>query len=325
MLLYYLLAIIIIIGGLRYEIGADWFSYNRIFNNSGENIEIGFAIFINIVKFVYSSYLLFIFLVFLISFLIKTLIFKKLSYSFYISLLLYFGLWFFVYDINGIRQGLAIGLIAVSTYYAYKRMLLHYLLWLFAAISIHQSAIVFVPFYLLVGCNIKKIPMLIMLLLIIFLQASGRINNMMNNIIVYFIGKSFNEKFISYSLNKLYNENILLSFTSFHRIFIFFIVLFFTERMYDTRMKNMYRNAAFLSIIIYFLFCNVEIIATRLSLYYRFMECFSLTSFSTLYHKRKNKIIIGLCFYLYILIQVNQNLAIGIDTLIPYKTILSLR
>ena len=50
----------------------------------------------------------------------NTMCFVRCAPNPYLSLMIYLGFWFLSYEMNGIRQGLALGFIGVAVYHAWK-------------------------------------------------------------------------------------------------------------------------------------------------------------------------------------------------------------
>ena len=69
---------------------------------------------------------------------------------------------------------------------------------------------------------------------------------------------------------------------------------------------------------IYLLFGQIEIVATRLSLNYRFVECMTLAGLPSLPSRKENRLIIAYLLFGYVLIQVYSVLSIPDGKLIPF-------
>ena len=132
------------------------------------------------------------------------------------------------------------------------------------------------------------------------------------------IGESYlTNKALSYALSDAFGTNIIFSFTTVHRILIFFLTLFVLKKInIDNNLKQALNMTAFINIIIYFLFCQYEIIATRLSLPFRFTECI-LFSFIPFVFKSHSRIFAILLILIYVEWQVYQTLSIPNGGLLP--------
>ena len=319
--LFFLFFLIIYVAGFRYQVGADWYSYLDIFLGYKEAEEVSTGFISNVLKFLSCGYQVFVFVYFLLSFVLKLWLFNRLSSSFAISLLIYLGFWFLVYDLNGIRQGMSLSFTGIAFYFAYRRRLRYYLLFVLAAISFHASAICFLPFYWMVKLKVSYFYQVVVLCLVVCL-AYFHISEWLLLLLGEIIGESYlTNKALSYALSDAFGTNIIFSFTTVHRILIFFLTLFvLTKINIDNNLKQALNMTAFINIIIYFLFCQYEIIATRLSLPFRFTECI-LFSFIPFVFKSHSRIFAILLILIYVEWQVYQTLSIPNGGLLPYKNI----
>lgn len=105
--------------------------------------------------------------------------------------------------------------------------------------------------------------------------------------------------------------------------YYFLPLIFFIDRVnLSEKTKNIFLWCALLNISIYLLFSEVEIIATRLSLYYRFYECFFLACLPNAFKGKSIKIFVGFLLFLYAISQIIKTLIIPNNDLVPYKSIL---
>ena len=151
-----------ILAGLRYGIGTDYFSYERIYNNyismpnfnfyvyNGLSIEIGFFILVKISKIIFNSYSGFLFLSAFV-----TYFFAILSINRY-GKYRYFGVMIFIYFIllyapsfNIVRQMVSVSIIIYGFKYIENKSFFKYLLIVLLALSFHTSALFCLSFYFL--------------------------------------------------------------------------------------------------------------------------------------------------------------------------------
>ena len=312
------------IAGLRdITVGTDTAHYRDIFNNP-DDIEIGFQWFAEFIKYIGGNFHLFLFLFFFISLSLKVYAFKKVSLYPLLSICIYSSFWFLVYEMNGIRQGLALGFIALSYYFLSVNKNWYFYLSLLGAILFHYSALVFLPIIFIIKKKCTNLIFWIVLGIIVpsaYLGVTSFILEGLGTIIG--VDLRLIERIISYRNDESYNANILYSFSTFVRFVILFITFFFINRVHlSERTKNIFLWCALLNISIYLLFSEVEIIATRLSLYYRFYECFFLACLPNAFKGKVTKILIGFLLCLYALSQIIKTLAIPNNALVPYKSIL---
>lgn len=304
-------------------VGTDYYTYQYIFNTESE-IEVGFVALIKFVKLLGGGYQTFISCIFALSFLIKVFIFRKLSEYPCLSLTIYLGFWFLVYDMNGIRQGLSLSFILCSIYFLLNNRILHYVCTCILAILIHYSAIVFIPFVFLMRIQYSNRIGILIVILAFILAYWGVTGMILNYLTINMLDNSIAGKAISYSIDRNYNANILLSFSTIHRLLIFVVILYFIYRIpLKSNLRNILLWASLINLTLYLLFSGVEIIATRLSLYYRITECISL-SLIPLAFTKKSRIWVGFIILLYVFTQVYSTLSIQDNKLMPYHSYLSL-
>ena len=316
--------ILLYIAGLRdITIGVDTAHYGEIFNNP-DDIEIGYKLTAEFIKYIGGGFHLFLFLFFFLSLSLKLYVFRKISLYPLLSICIYSSFWFLVYEMNGIRQGLALGFIALSYYFLIVKKNWYFYLSLLGAILFHYSALIFLPIIFIIKKKCTNLIFWIVLGIVVpfaYLGATTFILEGLGTI----IGADLRliERIISYQNNEAFNANILYSFSTFVRFVILFTTFFFINRVHlSERTKNIFLWCALLNISIYLLFSEVEIIATRLSLYYRFYECFFLACLPNAFKGKVPKILIGFLLCLYALSQIMKTLAIPNNGLVPYKSIL---
>ena len=312
------------IAGLRdITVGTDTAHYRDIFNNP-DDIEIGFQWFAEGIQYIGGDFHLFLFLFFLISLFLKLYAFKKVSLYPLLSICIYSSFWFLTYEMNGIRQGLALGFIALSYYSLIINKKWYFYLSLLGAILFHYSAFVFLPIIFIVKNKCTNLIFWIVLGVVVSFAYLGATTFILEGLeTIIGVDLRLIERIISYQNNESFNANILYSFSTFVRFVILFITFFFINRVHlSERTKNIFLWCALLNISIYLLFSEVEIIATRLSLYYRFYECFFLACLPNAFKGKVTKILIGFLLCLYALSQIIKTLAIPNNALVPYKSIL---
>ena len=143
----------------------------------------------------------------------------------------------------------------IAFYFAYRRRLRYYLLFVLAAISFHASAICFLPFYWMVKLKVSYFYQVVVLCLVVCL-AYFHISEWLLLLLGEIIGESYlTNKALSYALSDAFGTNIIFSFTTVHRILIFFLTLFVLKKInIDNNLKQALNMTAFINIIIYFLF-----------------------------------------------------------------------
>ena len=324
---------IIIIGGLRHQIGTDWTPYLELFEDAvftKQSIEPLFVFLSRTILFLGGKYPSFVFIIFTIAFLLKIWTFNKLSKSIFISLIVYFGFWFYVYDLNQIRQGFSLGLVGLAFYFTYTNNLKFFIISVILATSMHYSAIIFFPFYFIRNISLNKIVMSIIVVLLYFVATLGITDILVNyissfNVNAISIISILSEKASSYSVSSQYNLDILFSFSTFHRLLIFTITLIFVNKIdADNSLKNLFMTAAFINIVLYLFFSGNQLIAGRLSIYYRFSECLFFSYIPYCFKKKFTQYFVCIVLVAYAFMQISFTLQDpeSIESLLPYKNVL---
>lgn len=303
--------------------GTDYWQYRGYYLAGWvPGYDIGFNIITYLIHLFGGSYQVFLSFFFLSALSLKLFVFKRLSYSAAISLMIISGFWFLVYDMNGIRQALSVSLIGLAAYFAYKEKFLYFFLFTLIAASVHFSSIIFLPFYFLLRTQLSRTPIFIFIAISYLINIFGLSDYIFNYLGSGSADSIFSEKSVAYSNIDVYDVNALFSFGMIHRMLIFFITLFFVKQIpASKKLQNFFLVAAFLNIIIYIMFSRYEIIATRLSLSYRFIECIFFSYLPFITKNRLYQIIIALILLVYVLSQIYITINIPNGNLLPYRSI----
>ena len=138
---YVFFSVIFFISSFRYEVGSDYPGYKEIFEYD-DPIEPLFALLIKAVKYIGGNYEVFVAIIFILSFGLKLFVFRKLAFrkGFYLSMMLFCSFYYIAYEMNAIRQGLAMSLTLLAVYYAYMRKKIKYITVCLLASFIHNMA-----------------------------------------------------------------------------------------------------------------------------------------------------------------------------------------
>lgn len=156
-LVFLFISLIVLAGisAIRYEVGDDYYNYMHIFievsdlSQSQHRYEPGFILLIKIVQLFTNHFQWFYAVVaFLTTALVMLLIFRESQLPF-LSVVLYMTMLFYYWSLSLIRQLLAAVICSLGVRYIKKRRFLPYLMLVLIATSIHNSALIMLPFYLL--------------------------------------------------------------------------------------------------------------------------------------------------------------------------------
>lgn len=320
---------IIYVGGLRFNVGSDWASYVEIYkgSNLGESadgVEPGYLLLNKFFNYLNIPYSIFVLFIFTLSYTLKIVSFQRYSSNVFVALIVYIPIQFMVYDINAVRQGLAVGITLTTIPFILERKLFPFLIICLSACTIHITAIVFIPFYWLALKSISDRRSIFILLFFIFIAL---VSKLILDVILQRLGTNFSlfEKFIYYTVNEEYNKNLSFNLSTIYRILIFVLFVGMHKKMkIKESIYLLLRNGYLLSLCIYFTFFSVELIATRGSLYFRvfdvFMFSYLITSFNKLYLRQVFLAIL----VLYSCLQVFVTLSMENNGLLPYNNILFL-
>lgn len=305
-----ILVIFLLIGGLRYQVGSDWTSYMSLFNYA----QVSTTSYINEVKtdclFHYitafiakymGGYSLYVFLIFFVSFFMKFYVIKKFSNNVSFSMLIYLSGLFIIFDINGIRQGLALSIIMLSLIFIYKRELLPFLLCILISFFIHTSSLIFLPFYFLsqIKLSNKQYALYSFILIALSITCSYLVITYVPGILEH-LSDSYSNKMVYYGDSDIYGRNILLfDAASLRRILVWVIILYLTKKDRDPFIL-MLKNSYLISLVIFFLFSYSIEVAYRLSYYYSCFELILIPNILFNSYKNMSKINRNFRYFFYI-------------------------
>ena len=254
---------------LRYGVGPDFFSYEHIYNildvssfgnmmNSVDNIEIGFKMIFYFGRILNLSYAVTIAVVSLIMTLVVALLINDTSDNVPLSYLLFYSCFFLPWNLNAIRQGLAMALALYLLFGKNKFSLKSKIMIVVLLMSLHVSVIVVLPLYYISRMEIGRKKMVIILVLSMIMSILP-----LNSILSLFENVPFLSKLALY----VSSSSGLLDFQSISRIMIILPLLLF----YNKFENKVAVNFSLLSFALYFALKSNELIASRMSIYGFFM------------------------------------------------------
>lgn len=160
------LLLLSIFAGVRSNrVGTDSGTYTSLFQSNlnteyyefNPDVEIGYQYFeYFLLNFTHQYYWLFLITSFIVCFCCLSVI-KRFSHDYIFSIFLFITLGFYTFFFNGLRQGVAMAIFALSLpYLLEKKFILYFLICIFASF-VHISALFMIPFYFLVNIRIKLI------------------------------------------------------------------------------------------------------------------------------------------------------------------------
>lgn len=323
---------LITLGGLRFEVGADWVPYEILFNNMSSWYDVFnareeklYMIISYILKLLYNNYSFYIFIFFTISFSIKYYIIQKYSPDIFLSLIVYLFGTFLIYDVNGIRQGMAMAFVMLSIPSILNRKIIPFIILILTATFFHISALIFFPVYFLSRINISNKAMGLFLVGCIGIAIPIRYFLENSAIIQLIFATETFRHYSIYSNSAVYAVNTpILSIALFQRLFIFLLFIFtYKDININSKVKLLFRNGYFISIIIFlFLSFNGQF-AARLSFYYKNLDILFIPLIVNSFPKVYQRVFMLVLFVLFCLVGVYRLINIPMGYLIPYDNFLN--
>lgn len=308
------LLILLFIAGFRYETGVDWRIYTSMFETTAPIDEItnplgreqifstpdyGYCLLISTVKYLGGSIQTIFFIVSLI-----TYVFLFRSITFFsdgktTSLLIYFSLLFFVLDMSGMRQSLALSIFFYSIRYIYEKNFVKFALLLLLAASFHWSAYLLLCMYFIIRkyFSTKALIAFFVISLMIYVLKISWFNMMIEKLAPLLGDLVFATRLLFYSRDEAAEAGRVLNLNTVMNIF-FYISTFSLLLYYRPQLEknNKYFNI-FLNIYIcqiFTFFCLFEFVemSERLRMYLMLGNIIVLPGLIFLFHLNAERILI---------------------------------
>lgn len=318
--LLWVLFLIIIFGGLRYKTGTDWPGYEGKFTDAVRStsfyladydVELGYSLLNYYFAHICAQYVLFQLFIFSIALILKFYFFKNnKNLNIYFALLIYFSTIFLIFDINGVRQGIALGITLVSTIYIFKRKIVYFSLLIILAFLFHKSSIVFFPFYFIYNIKYNFSIIQYSLLTIAFIALGLLISKYTSEILLLIAKDELTERFDYYAESSLYTTKVTLwGLASLRRYFVWSFILI-TLRNNNKPELLFYKNCMLVSFLLFFSMSASMEISYRLS-YYLYAYEMVLVPYAVCSIKNSNIRIICiwglLVYYFYMMFKLVSN------------------
>lgn len=173
----------------KYSVGTDSGTYTKIFRNNtdvnnfnfGEHVEPAYQLLTYLILLCTHNYYWLFFITALIVVSSYLYIIKKLSSNYILSVFFFITLGTYTFFFNGLRQGLAMAILALSTPYLINKKIIKFILIVILASLFHGTALIIIPFYFLLHLQIKIIYKLIIIFVTTFLTSSFLISYLASN------------------------------------------------------------------------------------------------------------------------------------------------
>jgi hypothetical protein len=317
------------IGGSRFEVGADWPSYERLFENvNGVNDilaareEKGFLLLMLGSKRLVDSYSVFVLVAFAVSFLPKAAIVRRYSADGCLSLMIYVYTVFMIYDTNGLRYGLAMSCVFLMIPYILERKLAGFLFLCVVACGFHVSAVVVVPFYWLarvrVSARVVGAAVVGALAVGLGLRAAVEVGVL-----------QMLERFAAFNHYMVYLRDVglgrdldIVSLAGLQRAVTLCLALFVLRRMKaHDELQRLLRNGYAISVVLFGLFSFSGEFATRMSFYYKALEILLVPEIVSSQRSATVRVALLLFYAVSAVVAVSRLLRLPDGGLLPYQTV----
>jgi hypothetical protein len=321
----------IVVGGLRYSVGTDWAQYANTFADINSIADIFkareeklFAVFMYISKKIINSYSFFILTFFSVAFYLKYIVFKRYSTDIFLSLIIYFFTLFLIYDLNGVRQGMALAFVFLSIPLILNKKLFLFSLIILIGCLFHISAIIFLPFYWMSRLKIsrKSMILIIVISLIVSIPIRALIEN--NAYVQLFLAMDSFSHYSFYVTDDIAARDVsILSVAVFQRLFIFgLFVINYDKIEASDELKSLLLNGYFVSILLFVFLSFSADLAARSSFYYKSLEILMIPLIVTCQAKLTYRMLLFAIFVLFAAVGAYRILEIPNGGLIPYQFII---
>lgn len=328
---FFVFALFLLFGGLRYKVGADWDSYEVLFNGVSSIEEVVksreeklYMMSNFLIKIIFDNYSFFVFVFFLIAFVLKFNVIKLYSKDVFLSLMIYVYGVLLIYDFNGIRQGMAMSFIMLSIPFILNKSFVRFSLLIIIACFFHISAIVFLPFYFLSRMEISNSKLLFIIILSILVATPLRL--IIQNSLFYqlFMASETFSHYSTYTDGNSYQINTpILSIALFQRLIIFCLFIASYDSMkIDSYLKLLLRNAYFLSIVIFLLLSFSDQFAARISFNYKLVEILMVPAILSAVSNKYLRILLLIFFLILSMVGTDRLISVPDGYLLPYRNLL---
>lgn len=325
--LYFIGALwLLLIEGLRWQIGTDWDSYYNFFVNGYDegHIEFGYSILVETIRKLSDSYTFY--LLFQASLTIAAFSFfiKRYSPNIIMSLCIFFcsmvGLW----GMN--RQFICLDICLLSIPFIEKRKPLYFLLFVSVAFLIHKSALLFLPAYFLYNFRLSSKVLFSVVFVTLLIGLSGVLKKIeiLNMIALYTANSDTMTKMLTEDANAYSYLGTLKR--------LIYILFFFQlyKKNTDNNICRFLFNMYFFGVLIFLTFngSNFQLFVGRGAIFYNMSEMVLLPmSIYGLIKKPANQILAWTTLFILIFLLMNRDLSsyipiAGYDVFRPYNSVL---
>lgn len=318
-LFIFIVFILLIFSGTRYDFGRDYYIYKDAFYNltlhnySEYLFEPLFALLCVLLRDLGFNF--FIFTIALINISFKSSLIYKLSPYPLFSLLIYFSLSVILYEMGQMRQALAM----ILAFYAFRsceqRNLKSFLCYVTLAVGFHYSAFILYPCYWFCNLHISNKKLLVFTFVLLGLSCIDL------SAILLSIASKINITHISLKITEYAGRNMSLGLNTslILRIIIFWggiLAIGNDKQYYNIMLLYLY------GIILYVIFNSAPEIAMRSASYFKLLEIFIYPIILSKYKILSNRIIFFTLISIYLYYTMAALFTDHPDAFLPYKSFL---
>lgn len=285
----------VLIAGLRYETGVDWRAYQYTFDNMPAldqafytknlsevffSLDLGYALLNSVIKMLGGGIQTLFFVVSLAS---TILLIKNLRYyTEYVltGLLIYYSFFFFVFDLSGLRQGLAMQIFFYALKYIGEKNFKKFILCLLIATSIHWTAflLLYLYFFIKNKASVKLTLMIFTIALFVFTFQIRWLGTILDNLLNQLnFAPLLAAKFLAYTTSEIFSVPRgwdLYSVFNFIRmaLVIFLSNHFKTKLEVNIKQYAVFYNLVLIEVVLFFCFFEFTEISERLRFYFFLAE-----------------------------------------------------
>ncbi|MBG0859039.1 MAG: EpsG family protein [Bacteroidales bacterium] len=295
-----------LVAGLRYETGVDWPGYTKFFVDSEsigkvlknavtfhfyDQYEFGYTL-LNSVLRTFTDNVQWLFLI--IAFSTNLMLFnsvKRYSDHIFISLLIYFGTIYFILDMSGIRQCIALNIFLLSIKYITGRHFLKYFVTILIASMFHITSLLLIPIYFILKIKFNNWVLLSVIIAGLFISVFK-----ITWIIPFLKGISELIQ-IEAITNRIYAYSNLSGPRIFGFGFLFnFLVFIFCiierKKLEQNKMFNIFLNMYVISLFFYYFTWELNEFSSRFRLYFTVGNIVLFTYFLDVYKNKLNRFLV---------------------------------
>lgn len=311
-LVFIAVGILFLTSAFKYETGIDWYVYQKMMQNTPtlnqmlsdstaypnvfKQLDPGYNFLVAIVKTLGGTIqtVFIIMALFTAIFLYKSL--KAFAVYPLVSIVIYFGIVFFVMDMSGIRQALTLSLFFYSLKFVHSRRFLKYIITLLIAVLFHWSAVFLLPLYFIIHRHYSKRLLICFSLIsmIIFFTAAAWLDSIIISIVPILDNKDMLDKVSVYTTTKTFAGGRIINNDAIIKIsatVLILLLLFWKRTFFRKKYKyfDIFLNLYLIQFIIFFAFAQFTEVADRMSFYFLLPNIVLLPLFLDIFPKKSEK------------------------------------